>query len=80
MVMTLSRQFYMTSPIYSGLYSSAIKAGKLSLLAGKVRAVSAATQCAEVEYTRGDEVVKDQFDLVIDCSGFEFPLAESSMP
>ena len=76
----LSRQFYMTSPIYATTYQRAIAAGYLSLVAGKVTSLSAQEDCVRVEFLKCGSSSSDVFDLVVDCTGFEFPLSESTSP
>ena len=76
----LSRQFFMTSPIYAQLYRDAIAAGQLRIISGTVKRIQASDAGAGVEYDLAGKAVRDSFDLVVDCSGFECPLSQSSIP
>lgn len=76
----LSEQFLLTSPIYARLYTAAIAEGALAVIAGKVRDLDCDSDGLHVGYDQDGGPQRDRFDLVIDCSGFEYPLECSSEP
>lgn len=76
----LSRRFYMTSPIYAELYRDAMEGGQLKVMSARVIRIAPSKDCAEVTYEAEGKTASETFDLVVDCSGFEYPLEQSSNP
>ncbi|WP_424943197.1 FAD/NAD(P)-binding protein [Aliiroseovarius crassostreae] len=76
----LSRRFYMTSPIYAELYRNALDDGQVKTMSGCVVDIQPSEGGAGVTYEAAGKTELETFDLVVDCSGFEHPLEQSSNP
>lgn len=76
----LSREFHMTSPEYHKIYTDALASGELDLVSGTVKDIRVSGSQIDVNYSAPEGSRTGRFDLVFDCSGFEFPLSKSSSP